>query len=80
MVVFLEKGPLYFVAVAATGEPVSTLQMQLSLLHAQIVCILTDGFERMLARNPRYDSRRLLGGWTMLTDADPLACHAVTGM
>ena len=61
VVVFLERGPLYLVAVAATGEPVSVLRLQLHLLHAQITCILTDGFRRMFARNPRYDSRRLLG-------------------
>lgn len=59
--VFVEEGPLYLVAVSATGEPVSVLRQQLQLLHAQILCILTDGFHRIISRNARYDSRRLLG-------------------
>ena len=64
---------MYLVAVSATGEPVSVLRLQLDLLHAQIVCILTEGFHRMFARNPRYDSRRLLG--TALSLAYTLAAH-----
>lgn len=61
VVVFLERGPLYLVAAAATGEPVSVLRLQLHLLHSQILCILTDGFQKVLARNARFDTRRLLG-------------------
>eukprot|EP00884_Botryococcus_braunii_P019029 jgi/Botrbrau1/580/Bobra.0010s0046.1 len=60
--VFVQKGPLYLLAVSATGEPPSVLERQLDLVHAQIVCILTNHFDRMLAKNPRFDSRRLLGG------------------
>ena len=59
--VFLEKGPLILVAVAATGEPEGLLRLQLETVHAQIVAILTCGFQRMLTRNPRFDTRRLLG-------------------
>ena len=58
---FLERGPLYLVAVAATGEPVAVLRLQLHLLHSQILCILTDGFQKVLARNARFETRRLLG-------------------
>ena len=61
MIVFIERGPLYLVAVAATGEPVAALAQQLSLLHSHLVAILTDGFDRTLARNPRFEPRRLLG-------------------
>ncbi|KAK9799714.1 hypothetical protein WJX73_002348 [Symbiochloris irregularis] len=62
IIVFLERGPLYLVAAAATGEPVSVLHLQLHLLHSQILCILTDGFQKVLTRNARFDTRRLLGG------------------
>ena len=61
MVVFMERGPLYLVVAAATGEPEAALRLQLDLLHAHIVAILTDGFERLLIRNPRFEPRRLLG-------------------
>jgi hypothetical protein len=59
--VFLEKGPLYFVAVSASGEPEAALKLQLELLHAHFLAILTDNFDRMLARNPRFEPQRLLG-------------------
>lgn len=59
--VFVQRGPLYLVAVSASGEPPAVLEKQLGLVHAQIVCILTNHFDRMLAKNPRFDSRRLLG-------------------
>ena len=65
LVVFLVKGPLYLVAASAQGEPASVLRLQLETLHKQIVCILTTGFERMFTKNPRYDSRRLLGESSM---------------
>ena len=57
----LERGPLYLVAAAATGEPVAALLRQLDLLHAHLLAILTDSFDRTLARNPRFEPRRLLG-------------------
>ena len=58
---FLEKGPLYLVGVSRTGEPPAAVHLLLDLLHAQLLCVLTQGFHSMFARNPRYDSRRLLG-------------------
>lgn len=61
MIVFIERGPLYLVAAAATGEPVAALAQQLGLLHSHLVAVLTDGFDRTLARNPRFEPRRLLG-------------------
>ena len=60
-IVFLVKGPLYLVAVSRQGEPEAVLRHQLACLHAQIVCILTNGFEQIFLRNSRFDSRRLLG-------------------
>ncbi|KAK9839324.1 hypothetical protein WJX81_008143 [Elliptochloris bilobata] len=62
VIVFLERGPLYLVAVAATGEPAAALAQQLDLLHAHLLAILTNGFDRTLTRNPRFEPRRLLGG------------------
>ena len=61
LIVFLEKGPLYLVAVSAAGEPAAALALQLELLHAHLLAILTNSFDRMLARNPRFEPRRLLG-------------------
>ena len=59
--VFIVRGSLYLVAVSSRGEPAAVLCRQLAVLYSQILCILTNGFERMFARNPRFDSRRLLG-------------------
>jgi hypothetical protein len=61
VIVFLERGPLYLVAVSSQGEPESLLREQLKCLYAQIVCILTTKFETNFVKNPGYDSRRLLG-------------------
>ena len=41
---FLEKGPLYLVAVSSAEEPESALRLQLELLHAHFLAILTDNF------------------------------------
>ncbi|KAK9807508.1 hypothetical protein WJX72_001125 [[Myrmecia] bisecta] len=62
LVVFVEKGPFYLVAVSATGEPEAALKLQLELLYGQILSILTNGVEKRFAHNPRYDARGLLGG------------------
>ena len=59
--VFIVRGSLYLAAVSSRGEPAAVLRRQLAVLYSQILCILTNGFERMFARNPRFDSRRLLG-------------------
>jgi hypothetical protein len=59
--VFLEKGPLYFVAVSSSGEPEIALKLQLELLHSHFLAILTDNFDRLLAKNPRFEPQRLLG-------------------
>ena len=61
LIVFLERGPLYLVAVSNAGEPEAALALQLDLLHAHFLAILTDSFEKTLAKNPRFEPRRLLG-------------------
>ena len=60
-IVFLERGPLYLVGVSRTGEPPAAVHLALDLLHAQLLCLLTREFQTLVTRNPRYDSRRLLG-------------------
>ena len=83
--VFLEQGPLILVAVSTAGEPESWLQLQMQLLHGQLVSILTSSLERMFAKNPSYDLRALLGGvwlisnvalhdWLSLAFSRPYAC------
>ena len=61
LIVFLERGPLYLVAASRAGEPEAALALQLDLLHAHFLAILTDSFAKTLARNPRFEPRRLLG-------------------
>ena len=60
--VFLSRGPVYLVALAATGESPGALRRQLCLLHAQFLSVLTDAVERALRRSSRFDARELLGG------------------
>ena len=60
-VVFLEKGPFILVMASATNEPESALLGQLGLVHGQILSILTNSVEKMFAKNPSYDVRKLLG-------------------
>eukprot|EP00899_Mesostigma_viride_P025246 jgi/Mesvir1/5906/Mv00676-RA.1 len=62
VVVFLSRGGLYLVAVAATGESVPALSAQLDLMYKQVLLILTDAMEKVLSRNAKYDLRNLLGG------------------
>ncbi len=46
---------------SATGEPEAALTCQLGLVHAQILSILSSSVDKMFARNPSYDARKLLG-------------------
>ena len=55
--VFLTRGPVYLVALAATGEPVPVLLRQLDLLHTQLIAILTTAVERALIKSSRFDMR-----------------------
>ena len=45
---------------AALGS--ARLQNQLSLLHGQLITILTAGVEKALLKSPKFDIRHLLGG------------------
>lgn len=59
--VFLERGPLYLVAVGRgrDAQP-AILGLILDLVHKQMQMLLTSAMERMVERNPRYDARILL--------------------
>ena len=59
--VFVVKGPVYLVAMAATGEPADVLRRQLDMLHGQLIAILTNAVERALLKSSRFDMRNLLG-------------------
>ncbi|KAL3136443.1 hypothetical protein ABBQ38_005698 [Trebouxia sp. C0009 RCD-2024] len=61
LIVFLEKGPFILVMASTTKEPESALLGQLGLVHGQILSILTSSVEKMFAKNPSYDVRKLLG-------------------
>ncbi|QDZ21364.1 vacuolar fusion protein MON1 [Chloropicon primus] len=60
--IFLEKGPLTFVAVSRTNEPTEVIKSQLNLLHSQFISILTLGIERAFSRSANFDMRKLLNG------------------
>jgi hypothetical protein len=61
-VVFVLRGPLYFVAASSSGETVEHLWRQLVCLHGQILSILTAKVKQMFQRNAAFDARGLLGG------------------
>ncbi|KAL0025489.1 hypothetical protein WJX77_005361 [Trebouxia sp. C0004] len=61
LIIFLERGPFILVMASATGEPEAALTCQLGLVHAQILSILSSSVDKMFARNPSYDARKLLG-------------------
>ena len=67
LIVFLEKGPFILVMASATNEPEPALVGQLSLVHAQILSILTNSVDKMFAKNPSYDVRRLLGKFSYMS-------------
>jgi hypothetical protein len=67
--VFLMKGPIYLVAVADTGETAAQLALQLTYVHAQILCILTSGVEKIFRSKAAFDLRNLLGGADVFIDS-----------
>jgi len=63
---FLHRGPLLLVAIASNGEHERQLLRQLTLLHSQLVAVLTARLERPFRNKAGYDLRPLLVG------SDPL--------
>ena len=63
VVSFLERAPLTLIGVSHLGESPAVLRMQLVLIHAQIVSLLTaTALSSIFNRNPGYDLRKLLSG------------------
>jgi hypothetical protein len=58
----MARGPIYLVAISATGEPESSLRKKLDLLYGQLISILTDSIERTFHRNQKFNVHPLLGG------------------
>ena len=72
MLAFLERPPLCLLAASALAEPPAVLRMQLTLVHGQIVSLLTaSAISGILGRSPGYDLRKLLGGWVRLCGGVP---------
>jgi First Longin domain of FUZ, MON1 and HPS1/Second Longin domain of FUZ, MON1 and HPS1 len=67
--VFQSIGPLVFVCVTTTGEPVDRLVQQLNYLHLQILSLLTRGVEQIFERRAAFDLRNLLGGADRFLDS-----------
>ncbi len=59
--VFVDRGSIIMVCASRTGEPVWYLERQMEMMYDHMLFTLTSRFEDMLARNPSYDLRGLLG-------------------
>jgi hypothetical protein len=69
MIVFLLRGPLYFVVASKTGEPESALRDQLQWLYYQIISIITGAqLQKIFDKHTNFDLRRLLGGTETFLD------------
>ncbi|KAI8066506.1 MON1-like protein A-like protein [Gongronella butleri] len=68
--VFLLKDPLYYVAIAKTGESEAQLKDQLVYLHNQIISVLTASqLSNIFKQRGNFDLRRLLGGTEVFLDS-----------
>jgi len=67
-IVFLFKGPLYFVAVSKVPEPAYHLVRQLEYVHAQMMSSLTAGVNKIYVSRAHFDIRSLLGDSTVYFD------------
>eukprot|EP00252_Welwitschia_mirabilis_P012610 TRINITY_DN2784_c0_g2_i1.p1 TRINITY_DN2784_c0_g2~~TRINITY_DN2784_c0_g2_i1.p1 ORF type:complete len:583 (-),score=101.22 TRINITY_DN2784_c0_g2_i1:146-1894(-) len=61
-IVFMTKGPIHLVCISCTEEPFKVLSLQLELLYAQTLLILTKSIEKYFKKNAKFDMRSLLGG------------------
>eukprot|EP01080_Neovahlkampfia_damariscottae_P011047 gene11047-3755_t len=61
-IIFVVKGPVYFVCVSCTNETENELKNQLELLYTQIIFILTERIIDHLKKKSSFDLRNLLGG------------------
>ena len=62
LIVFRQKGPLWFVCASHVGDVVDDVITLLDMVHNQVLSILTQEVKTALERHPGYDIRGLLGG------------------
>eukprot|EP00461_Guttulinopsis_vulgaris_P006379 UN06409 len=67
--VVLNKEPFYLFAIHRTNETVHQIKLQLNLLYAQIVSVLTNHVVNTLRENASYDAREMLHGTELLSHA-----------
>lgn len=67
--VFFVKHALYFLCISSTGEPESSLRMELQYLYQQILFVLTAKVHSVFQNSPAYDLRELLGGMAVVVIA-----------
>ncbi|KAJ1903096.1 Vacuolar fusion protein mon1 [Coemansia sp. IMI 209127] len=68
-VVFHTQGPLYLLAASDRGDPEDLLRNELSLLHSQVVSILTAAqLTKIFEQRSSFDLRQLLGGTQGIID------------
>ena len=67
--VFLVQGSIYMAIVTDTDESPKQLELQLRYVHAQILCILTAGVEKIFRSKAAFDLRNLLGGADLFIDS-----------
>jgi hypothetical protein len=67
-IIFNLKDPLYLIAVASTGEPVTHLISQLNYTYSHIISILTHHAIIRIKNRPKFDLRNMLGGTDKILD------------
>lgn len=59
---FVDRDPIYLLAVTSTGEPREYIEKQLDYLYHQVLFVLTGSVLTRLRKRPNYDVRDLMGG------------------
>ena len=67
-VVFWVNESLILVAISNRGDSAKTLRREMEYMYNQIVMVLTGGFQKLIARSPKYDLRGLMGGMDKALD------------
>ena len=67
--VFLTRGPLYFVMVSETSESERILKRQLEYVYFQVIALLTTGINKIFENKAQFDLRGLLGGAEKFMDS-----------
>lgn len=59
---FVDRDPIYLLAVTSTGEPREYIEKQLDYIYHQVLFVLTGSVLTRLRKRPNYDVRDLMGG------------------